>query len=505
LNIQPSLPIIVAIRNYGIISVRRMSIVPSDSFSEVEQHMLSAPEKAAELIVPFLSARDTAVQARAHLCKSDLSRWDGDISAAMHYATAAKELYSSVGDSEGLALSLTSMGQNLAWRDGVCEGLRLYAEAEQLTPTTNTLTRIRRCRVAAYIALGRIDDAIELGVRTLAEARDAKDLVNEATLCGILAGAYWDRDRLLASELVLQQLSIARKIDFLLGICDASEALGRLEGDAGRCDKAICYFQETITLAEQHHLQHTWVRALGHLLITHLKRGDLTSASPIAAQLERLMPTIQSPRTLLQIGRYISLFWAINGRVAKAASLLHYALELQVDDGAFLIEALQNLSEFYEELSKPRLALSYLRRYTSIQHRVSCSNEGGVISEGSRHLESYLHRKIATPFNDLQPAQYSDPVADARLTSIIRRLQGTSSTDHDLPLEEFVRALYQRSNLLTPSELTVCILTRQGLSSKQVAHVLSVSVRTVEDQRYRIRDKLQLSRNQSLFSFLRSI
>lgn len=70
----------------------------------------------------------------------------------------------------------------------------------------------------------------------------------------------------------------------------------------------------------------------------------------------------------------------------------------------------------------------------------------------------------------------------------------------------FVSELESRCRHLAPRELEICNLLRMGLSSKEIADSLKVSVHTVNKQRQRIRRKLGLANtNLNLPTFLKSM
>ena len=58
---------------------------------------------------------------------------------------------------------------------------------------------------------------------------------------------------------------------------------------------------------------------------------------------------------------------------------------------------------------------------------------------------------------------------------------------------------------LSPNELKLCAYLRMNLTSKELAQLLNISVRGVEISRYRLRKKLQLPTEMSLFDYLISI
>ena len=58
---------------------------------------------------------------------------------------------------------------------------------------------------------------------------------------------------------------------------------------------------------------------------------------------------------------------------------------------------------------------------------------------------------------------------------------------------------------LTANEVRLSSLIRLNLSSKEIASILNISLKSVEMNRYRLRKKMQISGKQSLSDFIRSI
>jgi len=62
----------------------------------------------------------------------------------------------------------------------------------------------------------------------------------------------------------------------------------------------------------------------------------------------------------------------------------------------------------------------------------------------------------------------------------------------------FIRELRQRYPTLSKAEVRVCALLHLEMSSNEIASVLNISVRTVENHRSHIRQKLHIDENQSI-------
>jgi len=71
--------------------------------------------------------------------------------------------------------------------------------------------------------------------------------------------------------------------------------------------------------------------------------------------------------------------------------------------------------------------------------------------------------------------------------------------------EEFFRRLKEKFPALTTTDLRLCAFIRMNISTKEIATILNISYRGTEVSRYRLRKKMELSREINLSSFLASI
>jgi AraC family chitin signaling transcriptional activator len=74
------------------------------------------------------------------------------------------------------------------------------------------------------------------------------------------------------------------------------------------------------------------------------------------------------------------------------------------------------------------------------------------------------------------------------------------STDKD-----FLKKMKTAHPSLTPNDLRLCAYLRLNLSSKEVAPLLNISVRSVEIKRYRLRKKMELSHEQGLVEYILAV
>lgn len=71
--------------------------------------------------------------------------------------------------------------------------------------------------------------------------------------------------------------------------------------------------------------------------------------------------------------------------------------------------------------------------------------------------------------------------------------------------KDFLKKIKLAHPLLTPNDLRLCAYLRLNLSSKEIAPLLNISVRSVEIKRYRLRKKMDLAHEESLVEYILSI
>lgn len=71
--------------------------------------------------------------------------------------------------------------------------------------------------------------------------------------------------------------------------------------------------------------------------------------------------------------------------------------------------------------------------------------------------------------------------------------------------KDFLKKIKQLHPTLTPNDLRICAYLRLNLSSKEIAPLLNISVRSVEIKRYRLRKKMDLQHEQGLVEYILNI
>jgi DNA-binding CsgD family transcriptional regulator len=125
-------------------------------------------------------------------------------------------------------------------------------------------------------------------------------------------------------------------------------------------------------------------------------------------------------------------------------------------------------------------------------------NKNEFISKVKDHLKTISHKT-------------GDEAASKELSKIVHDIEGNLSSDEDWEHfqvhfdkvhGDFSRSFRSKYPNLSPQDMKLSAYLRMNLSTKEIAHLLNISVRGVEISRYRLRKKLQLDRNLNLQEFI---
>lgn len=106
-----------------------------------------------------------------------------------------------------------------------------------------------------------------------------------------------------------------------------------------------------------------------------------------------------------------------------------------------------------------------------------------------------------------QKEELGDKLPDKYYNELVELIEDGIEEDHEWEIFEqlyneahgdFFKRLKETYPQLTPSDLRLCAYLRMNLSSKEIAPLLNISVRGVEERRYRLRKRLDLSTDTNL-------
>ena len=124
---------------------------------------------------------------------------------------------------------------------------------------------------------------------------------------------------------------------------------------------------------------------------------------------------------------------------------------------------------------------------------------------------------ISNQISKIQESEESSaltPGANKQLMKIQKLIKENISHDDDwqkfaqnfdVVYENYLKRLVQLYPQLNANDQRLCAYLKMGLSSKEIAPLLNMSYRSVEMNRYRLRKKMELSRDVNLVEYLQRI
>ncbi|MEZ7954189.1 MAG: LuxR C-terminal-related transcriptional regulator, partial [Bacteroidales bacterium] len=126
-----------------------------------------------------------------------------------------------------------------------------------------------------------------------------------------------------------------------------------------------------------------------------------------------------------------------------------------------------------------------------------------------RLLLNSICKNLGNALNAIDLQQKNEIISD-EIKKIKQKMSFTSEVDRiysqaDQVYTDFSNRLSQRFPNLTLQDRRLIVLLRIGFSSKEIAPILNISVKSVEISRYRLRKKLNLSQEESLTDLIKNI
>jgi tetratricopeptide (TPR) repeat protein len=247
--------------------------------------------------------------------------------------------------------------------------------------------------------------------------------------------------------------------------------------------------------------------------------------------------------------------YRLTGAYNEALFMFDQALRIsqEIDEPRLEYQLHESLSQVYEDLALPAQALEHHKHFARLRNELAGQERQKAIAElqvrfeveravrereelraRAAQLETEMERKqnelTALALNLVQKNELLDTLkaqikelspdggaaaGNGRVVqNLLAEIDANRSSDANWKLFEqqlemlhpdLLRNLTERYPALTPTELKVCSLAAINLSSKDIASLLYMSVRTVETHRLGARGKLGLPKMANLTAFLASL
>lgn len=155
-----------------------------------------------------------------------------------------------------------------------------------------------------------------------------------------------------------------------------------------------------------------------------------------------------------------------------------------------------------EKAEKRVIKLENEKLQSKIDHKSSQLASNTMAMMRKNNLLSSIKDEIQN-----QKEKLGDQFPDKNYNKLIKLIEDGIEDEHEWEIFEqlyneahgnFFKRLKDEHPQLTPSDLRLCAYLRMNLSSKEIAPLLNISVRGVEERRYRLRKRLDLSTDQNL-------
>lgn len=220
--------------------------------------------------------------------------------------------------------------------------------------------------------------------------------------------------------------------------------------------------------------------------------GALTETSEVEIAIQK--PWYQST------GAYILyvLIFASLGIIIR----LYLSRKRWQEHGKYMIARHTEMSRDREKAEKEIIKLKNEKLHSEIEHKSSQLASNTMAIMRKNNLLSTIKDEL-----ELQKEKLGDSFPDKSYNKLMKLIEGGVEDEHEWEIFEqlyneahgnFFKRLKETYPQLTPSDLRLCAYLRMNLSSKEIAPLLNISVRGVEERRYRLRKRLDLSTETNL-------
>ncbi|MFH1373304.1 MAG: tetratricopeptide repeat protein [bacterium] len=510
----------------------------------------SAPDRAIRLVEEAVelagSVNYPQAKPKAFLYMS-LAYWvKGDSDKAIEVANSALRLFQELDDQRGVGEAYRSIGRSLSRiheHDRALESLfKAVAAYEAIEDQSNVGKTFNEISYVYWVRK-EFEKSFDYSNRALEAFRNVGDEKNAATILGNMGVLYLEIEQL---DMALEHCMQARAIWDDMGELEHLNAvhvfinLSKILLLKGDCEQSLKYGHMAEGLSEAIDFKEGLAQARGNMGLSYFRLKDyakaeelLKSCLEISRQIKNTFIELEALKDLAVVRRaqqsyeaafeYLEQYDSIKDKLHdERRSALIAEMEARFESERNRKEAeiyrLKNVElageikerkKVERELSKYQKQLQRLvdeRTQELEQERTALAQKNIALNQILEHLETkrqktkrevYLNlEKSLLPFMD----KLAD-ISDKQNAQVIEHMSMTLRAILDQDMSEF-KDKYAR---LSPREMQICMLLKKGLTSKQVADALSISLYTVKNHREQIRKKLGITNKHiNLASFLKA-
>ena len=353
-----------------------------------------------------------------------------------------------------------------------------------------------------YLLSGNTEQTADFGEKALAVFEKIGDKRNLAATFMILGEYYLDRgQRTRAIQLLKRALALSQEIDSKDDEASALTLLAKIEIEIGKFTTSEKLLQDALAIANETGNRDCKVDVLLGLGNLFTKQSGPDRALPFLDRAVTIAEEIHSLRH--KHAAHQMLAEALEAKEDFARALTHWKLASSIKEEMLGIEKQKAITAIQiqsnvEKLEKEKVLLNKeitLKSQQIERTTMDLAEKTELIRSTRRHIKEIVRPRSGTERSQL----------DQLLSELDLSLGGRKKilpNEFQLVHRNILQKLSKDYPALTFTERKVCVLLREGLSTKQMAEMLKVTTRAIEYHRYQIRKKLELGRETSLTTLL---
>ncbi len=414
---------------------------------------------------------DLEMSAVAHTALGNVHGSLGDHPSAVRHHRAALALRDRAGEADPRLLAVICSDVGVGYlRMGSHEQAREFFERAAQLAREGADRYLEACALAnlggAWLAAGNVEAARELVIRALLLHEQLRERRGVAETMITLATIDAAVDPAGALRLYRSAASLAETCGDAALASAALSGIGAIRLGGGEGWEAIADVERALTLAVEAGDRAAESRAHELLAAAYEELGDHGSALRHFKEFSSLKTSIEGGELRREASEIVARE-IIEGKDRE--------LERERRAGDELRRELEHKTT---ELAS--LAVSMVRKQEMLD---------AIREHGGRAADGMAASALAGRFEVAEPSAAAGEAA--------RELERADRLNPD-----FMRRLKERFPRLTATELRICTLLRNDMSTKEIADMLCTSERTVENHRYRMRKKMDLPPDEHLPLFL---
>ncbi len=532
---------------------QRLQLLRNLAFEYSRSNATRGIELCEEAIAIARSLHDKAAEAECLRVRAWCCETLSDYVQAMNYAEKALHLSKEVGDVIPIASCLNLMGVVAHGQSHYSRALEVLLESISLFDSVNDLPGLASAHNnlgMVYQTIARYPDALQSFLSALRINEQRGDEVQAGANIGNVANVYYylgDTER--SFEYDQRALAIARKHGRSYTIAHALESISSNYKLRSDFDAALSALQEALNISIE--LQEKRYEASIRVKIGSIyeSRKNVDAAIDEYRTAIRLSESVQRMDTLCAALLRVATLYASSKKHKKAIVEYEKLLEKCAEwkQPQIESEAHRGLAESLAAVGKHDEAYRHLALSMRIHEEISGKEQQRLMAEMQARFDversererevlrltnQHLHESMELRTKELSAmalrlVQKNSVLQKLRKTilqmsaehpesadwlqslhsEISSHLRGIDEWDRfeqefQLMHHDFLKNLSQRYPKLTPTELKVCSMLKMNLSNKEIANLLSVSIRSVESHRYSIRRKMDLALDANLTAVL---